>query len=321
MNLSKTRKLFTLILTWTLFTAPLANAGVLSCSVAATCTAPDVTVMKLYRTSGGHAELSSGSTYTNLVCCTGITGLGNSCSGTYDEVLQLSATTNAHVEQNSQANYGQSACLSVSTGTVTVAYQSTNCTGYDTTVASISGVTNAHAGNSSAYTTKVCATVGSAQTLSFSISGNSIGFGTLSTSAARYANSAGTGSSSETEAHTLTASTNATSGYIITVQGATLKQGTATIDAIGATNTASSTGTEQFGLRASVTSGTGTVSSPYAASGFAYAATSSTPSTVATGSGSGSSTVFSVRYLSNISTTTEAGAYSTTLNFVATGQF
>ncbi len=157
--------------------------------------------------------------------------------------------------------------------------------------------------------------------LTFSISDNTVGFGTLASSAARYATGDQSGTGSETEAHTLTASTNASSGYTIYVRGDTLTAGASSITAIGGTNTASAAGTEQFGLRATVTSGTGTVSSPYAASGYAYAATASTSSVLATGSGDDVSTVFSLRYLSNIAVETEPGAYSTTLNYLITGNF
>ncbi|MEK7652217.1 MAG: hypothetical protein AAB351_03415 [Patescibacteria group bacterium] len=163
-----------------------------------------------------------------------------------------------------------------------------------------------------------------AQSLSFSISDPSIGFGSLSASVARFASGDTLGSAAEVEAHTLSASTNATGGYVVTVRGATLthtSNGSFTITAIGGTNTASSPGTEQFGLRATVSSGTGTITSPYGAAGFAYATTSSTESQVASGTGDGASTVYSVRYIANIATPTEAGNYSTTLNYVVTATF
>jgi len=129
----------------------------LSCVVADNC-AGGVVVMNISNTSNGHAELPAQSNYSgNKICCSGVSGLGNSCSGNYGIIAKLSAITNAHVEQNSQSNYGQNACMSAP-GSVTIAYQASNCTGYDTTVASISGVTNAQIGNGSAYTTKICAT-------------------------------------------------------------------------------------------------------------------------------------------------------------------
>lgn len=298
---------------------PVQTAGaVLTCTVATTCS--DTVLFKMSATSNAHAGTVGGSSYTQLVCCSGITGLGNSCSGTYEVLLQLSGTDNAHSEKNTEVNYATDVCLSTSGDTITVAYQESNCTGYDTTVASLSGTTNAHVGDSSAFTTKVCASIDVIETLSFSISDNTIGFGDLSASAARYASGDAAGSGTEVEAHTLTVSTNASNGYTLTVQGATLTNGAYTVSAIGGTNTASSTGTEQFGIRASDT-GTGTVSSPYAASGFAYAASVSSASTLGTGPGDASSQVYSLRYLANISTGTEPGSYSTALTYVATANF
>ncbi len=165
----------------------------------------------------------------------------------------------------------------------------------------------------------VSATV--AQTLTFSISDNSIGFGTLSSSAARYATGDEAGTGSETEAHTLAVATNAASGYTTTVKGATLTSGANTITAIGGSNTASSTGTEQFGLRLTATGGSGTVTAPYAASGFAYAADASTASQVASSSTSSATTTYSVRYLANIAGSTDSGAYTATLTYVTTANF
>lgn len=165
----------------------------------------------------------------------------------------------------------------------------------------------------------VTATV--AQTLSFSISDNTIGFGTLSSAAARYATGDAAGSASEVEAHTLAVGTNALTGYTTTVKGATLTYGGASIDAVGAANTASSAGSEQFGIRATASGGSGAVSAPYAASGFAYDATSSTTDEVAASSAASSTTTYSVRYLANISSSTEAGLYTTTLTYVTTANF
>jgi hypothetical protein len=72
----------------------------------------------------------------------------------------------------------------------------------------------------------------------------------------------------------------------------------------------------------SATGGSGTVSSPYAASGFAYDATSTTPSTVASAStGDGIDTTYSARYMCNIAPVTPAGNYTTDLTYVVTGNF
>ncbi|MSU74909.1 MAG: hypothetical protein EXS55_00105 [Candidatus Magasanikbacteria bacterium] len=159
-----------------------------------------------------------------------------------------------------------------------------------------------------------------APSLSFSISANTIDFGTLSSAAARYAG-VGAGSDVEAEAHTLIASTNGNSGYTVTVKGATLTSGANTVSAIGNVNTASSAGTEQFGLRSNAAGGSGAVSAPYAAAGFAYAATGNTASTVASAAGASANTTYSVRYLANIGANTEAGSYTATLTYVATANF
>lgn len=153
----------TFFLILVLLPAGAAHAGTLSCSIttAAACTGGTNTIiLRMSGTGNAHAELPSQANYTgSVVCCSGVTGLGNSCSGTFATVLKLSGTSNAHVEQNSQANYANSACISVASGSVSVGYQATNCTGFDTTLASLSGITNAHVGNSAAYPSiQICAT-------------------------------------------------------------------------------------------------------------------------------------------------------------------
>jgi hypothetical protein len=298
----------------------------LSCSVETSC-ASGVVLYRMSGTDNAHAELPAQSNYTQLVCCTGITDLGNSCSGTYQTVLKLSGTTNAHVEQNSQSNYANNACISApSGGSVTVAYQESNCTGYDTTIGSMSAATNAHVGNGSAYTTKICgsATEGSDQTLTFNISDNAIGFGSLVTSGARYATADATGSGTDSaDAHTISVATNASSGYVMTATGTTLtcaSCGGATISAIGGSAAASSAGTEQFGLRLIVNSGTGSASSPYASSNWAFD-TAALPDEIATGDGDESSTEFGVRYIANIAPSTENGSYASTLTYIVTATY
>lgn len=305
----------------------IAYAGTLSCSVTTAAACTGTVIYRMSGTTNAHAELPSQSTAayaSNVVCCTGVTGLGNACTGTFTTALKLSAATNAHSEQNSQVNYANSACISVASGgTVSIGYQATNCTGFDTTLGSMSSATNAHVGDGTAYTTKICGTAaaGAAQSLTFSISDNSIGFGTLSASVARYATGDTFGSASDTiDAHTISVATNASSGYTITLNGTTLTSGSNTISAIGATATTSSAGTEQFGLRIIVNSGTGLATSPYASANWALD-TAAFPDQVASGSGDGVTTVFGVRYIGNISASTENGSYGSTLTYVATATF
>ncbi len=158
------------------------------------------------------------------------------------------------------------------------------------------------------------------ESLTFSINDNSIGFGSLSASAARFASGDTAGTSSEAEAHNLIVGTNASNGYTMTVNGTTLTKGAFTITAIGSSNTASATATKQFGLRMTASGGTGAVTAPYAASGFALD-TAAFPSQVASASGASANTTYSARYLANITSSTEAGAYTSTLTYTATANF
>jgi hypothetical protein len=158
------------------------------------------------------------------------------------------------------------------------------------------------------------------QSLTFSISDTSISFGSLTAVAARYASGTASGDTSEVEAHNVIVGTNAANGYTMTVGGSTLTSGANTITAIGAANTASSVGTEQFGLRMTASGGSGTVSAPYAASGFAFDS-GAFPDTIATASGASANTTYSARYIANITASTEAGSYTGSVTYVATANF
>lgn len=161
------------------------------------------------------------------------------------------------------------------------------------------------------------------ESLSFSISDVAIGFGTLTSANARYATADESGDTSAQVAHNLIAGTNATGGYTITVQGATLTSGSDTIDAMG-TEVVSSAGTEQFGIRMTSSGGSGTVDTDYdntAADTYFFGATASTTDDVAAASGATADTTYSCYYLANIASNTEAGSYSTDLTYVATAQF
>jgi hypothetical protein len=161
--------------------------------------------------------------------------------------------------------------------------------------------------------------------ISFSISDNSIFFGNLRSNGACFAQGSDPGAvtcptTTESEAFNLQAGTNAGSGYIITVFGPTLTSGSHTITAIGGTNTASTPGSEQFGVRYTPTGGTGTVTAPYAAVGYAYDGASA-PDQIASATGPTATTTYSARYLANISAMTEAGNYSTSHTYVATATY
>jgi hypothetical protein len=166
----------------------------------------------------------------------------------------------------------------------------------------------------------VAATATVPTSLTFSISDTTIGFGTLSTSASRFATDTAAGSGTEVQAHDIVAGTNAASGYVITVSGTTLTSGSFTINAIGATNTAPTPGTEQYGIRATATGGSGVVAAPYDGTGFALD-TAAFPDLFASAPGATANTTFSVRYVANIAANTEAGVYTSSLTYLATATF
>ncbi|MFA6135851.1 MAG: hypothetical protein WC705_00580 [Candidatus Paceibacterota bacterium] len=167
---------------------------------------------------------------------------------------------------------------------------------------------------------QVSVTAAVTESISFSISDVSIGFGTLDSANARYATGDALGSASEVESHNIIVGTNAANGYTLTATGTTLTFSTYSINAIGPSNTASAVGTEQFGLRANSSGGSGTVSAPYLAAGFAFD-TAAFPDELASSAGTSANTTYSLRYLANIAPNTEAGSYSATLTYAATANF
>lgn len=159
-------------------------------------------------------------------------------------------------------------------------------------------------------------------TITFTIDDNAIGFGTLSSAAARYATANAAGSASEVSANSFTASTNATNGYIMYVKGDTLTSGANTITAIGGSPTASAVGTEQFGIQVRATGGSGASLAPYSTnSSYADAFNATTQDDIASSSGPSATTTYTIYYLANITPTTEAGSYATTLTYTVVGSF
>lgn len=264
-------------------------------------------------------------------------GDSNNCSTANFTEQTLAATPSGATWGLSSS--GQVITLTSGSGTVTA----DRCVRFEIGTNATTGTTGTNritnGGNAASHTVTVGGTFGDSGTLSidiisddqvditatvdpsitFSISANAIEFGTLSASSAKYAD-ASAGNATEVEAHTLAAGTNATSGYTMYVSGATLTSGGNTINAIGGTNTASATGTEQFGVRYTASGGSGSVTAPYAASGFAYDGASA-PDQIASAAGSTATTTYSARYLANIASNTEAGSYATTLTYTATATF
>jgi hypothetical protein len=144
-------------------------------------------------------------------------------------------------------------------------------------------------------------------------------------------------------------STNAASGVVIRVKGPTLTSGSNTIDDLPA-EAQSTPGTEQFGFCVYQSSGTGLlVSTPYTGDdGTLTGDCSATTQSAGTGTPGGAGTAFfgfdatqtdtlygmqfaskpagaestgTIAFMANIADTTEAGIYTTTLTFIATGTY
>jgi len=156
-----------------------------------------------------------------------------------------------------------------------------------------------------------------AQTMSFSLGANTLALGTLSTTAV------------VSGSHTLTVATNAASGMVVAVTGATLTAGTNTITACAAGCT-STVGTKQFGINlvANTAPSVGLAvsgSAPIGAAATGYATANSfrfvTGETIASSAAGINSSVFTISYITNISGATEAGSYTATLTYTATSTF
>jgi len=142
--------------------APPAANG-LACSVKPAdpgCVGDEVEVFRISATSNAHAAAAGDPTYTNLVCCGGVTNPGTSCSETYDTVLRLSAAANAHVQAT--GSYPTEVCLSAGTAVVQCMFASSCTAGYACLVTA-SATDNAHVADcdgTNDYATKVCCYAG-----------------------------------------------------------------------------------------------------------------------------------------------------------------
>ena len=249
-------------------------------------------------------------------------------SGTTWGVVRTSATVITFTNGSAAVASGSIVTIEIGTNATSVAAgveQITNGTAGTTTLA-LSGTMGTvditgTAAMSIIADDQVVITATVAPTITFTISDNTIEFGTLSSSAARWADDSA-GSATDVAAHTLTAATNATGGYIVSYNGATLTSGGDTITVASLTDDADGVqGSESFGLSIA-TDGDATITS-----GYAYAGTpdwkwiASATTTIITEAGPTATETFDMHYLANIASTTEAGDYSTTATYIATGTF
>ena len=156
-----------------------------------------------------------------------------------------------------------------------------------------------------------------AQTISFSLGASTLSLGALSSSAVR------------SGSHTISLATNAASGMVVSYSGPTLTSGSNTIAAMSVA-AASSPGSQQFGINAvaNTTPAIGAACSgtaPIAAAATGYATTNNfkfvSGQTVVSSTGPINATACTISYIANISPSTAAGSYSSTLTYTATATF
>jgi hypothetical protein len=261
-----------------------------------------------------HGATTGAETTETLAGAASATAWGAAFSGTQNRVLTLTAPTD-----------GTGAAVLAPGDKIIISYDGTNSINPSTPGSYTIAISGAF-GDSGDITVNILTsnqvdiTATVPQSLTFSISDTSISFGTLTAVAARYASGTASGDTTEVEAHNVIVGTNAANGYTMTVGGSTLTSGANTITAIGSSNTASSVGTEQFGLRMTASGGTGAVQAPYAAAGFAFDS-AAFPDIIASASGASANTTYSARYIANITANTEAGSYTGSVTYVATANF
>ena len=161
--------------------------------------------------------------------------------------------------------------------------------------------------------------------ITFTITDTTVGFGSLTVGGARWATgTTGTGSQPATSAgaHEMTISTNAVSGYAITYNGATLTAVTPTISVATIAGDADGTpGSEQFAMALDDNGSNVTIVSDYDYALNNYKFVASTTTQIASETGPTATETLDVQYIANIAGDTEAGAYTTSILYVATGTF
>lgn len=289
-----------------------------STSYTFTFTVPSSTVIK----SVGLAACT-----TPSGACTPAPGFSSSASSLASQPTNLGDPSGwlVNTATAGELRLSKSAGVAAPTGSQTVAFNgvvnpsATNSTFFMriTTYSDALWTTPIDAGTVAASTSgQITVTASVDETLSFTLASATVALGVLSTSAT------GTGTS------TMTAATNAATGYSITVAGTTLTSGGNTIPALAAP-TESATNTKQFGinLMSNTTpaigtvksgAGSGTPSTGYdTANQFKFV----TGDTLATATLPTNSNTYTVSYIANIDGATAAGAYATVLTYVATANF
>lgn len=124
----------------------------------------------------------------------------------------------------------------------------------------------------------------------------------------------------------MAAATNASSGYTITYKGTTFTGPSDTITQTGEPGAPTITGTKQFGLAITSKTGSGTggviaATYDFSSNGSKYAFTTTGTPTVASSASATDENVYTVTYNANVSPMTKPGVYTSTFNYVCTGNF
>lgn len=169
-------------------------------------------------------------------------------------------------------------------------------------------------------------------TLSFSLSANAVHFGSITSAAKKYADTATTGALSEPvngSPITMTASTNATAGLTITAQSVNSNNtaglystGTShEIAAMAGGSHAIAAGTEGFALHTKNTSGL-TLATGFSGEGVGSTTViSTTPQNIATTTTYTNAATADLSFTAAVAASTPAGSYATNITVVATGNF
>jgi hypothetical protein len=154
------------------------------------------------------------------------------------------------------------------------------------------------------------------ETISFSISSPTAALGTMTT-----------GTIASASAITLTMSTNASAGYVVTVQdegdasNPGLYKSTVTTKLIASSQATLANGTEGYGIQAAAGTGAPTIDAAYLYTGNDVGALSRTAATMVSKSGAVDGNTATMTVKAAISATTPAGDYADTLTLICTGTF
>ena len=161
--------------------------------------------------------------------------------------------------------------------------------------------------------------------LTFTVDGDqTMGFGTLLTTSARWANTT-SGAGSTEVAHTMTAGTNSTSGYTVTYNGTALVSGGDKISDTGDTTISGDAdgepGTEEFAISVTVSDNAG-IASGYENGSNNFKFVESVTTTLVSETIASAAETISVYYIANIAPNTEAHTdYTSSITYTATGNF